>query len=344
MMIGHEPIFVLSPPRSGSTLLQRLLGSHSKIFTHPEPHIIAPLAHLGFYNQVDRAPYDHINAAKAFREFVDELPQGEEDYLDALRAYANTLYQRVLPSPDLHFLDKTPENVRFWPFLLKLFPHARYIVLTRHPAAIMHSVATSFFGGDYEAARVGNQVLERFVPAIGTLMRTADPRLCLVKYEDLVQDPNTEVKRLMDHLGLIYEESQIEYGKHSHITKSYGDPFGVHQHQKPVTDSKERWVGTVQNDASARTALERSLGGLSDEDLQAYGYPRDELFEPLHRAGHSSSAVIPKGNLSYKLQRQVFMALKNSAKQRLVYKGLSQIRYVCDVVLRARDQEDEQSN
>ena len=37
------------------------------------------------------------------------------------------------------------------------------------------------------------------------------------------------------------------------------------------------------------------------------------------------------------------MALKNSAKQRLVYKGLSQIRYVCDVVLRARDQEDEQS-
>ena len=75
-MIGQEPIFVLSPPRSGSTLLQRLLGSHSKIFTHPEPHIIAPLAHLGFYNQVDRAPYDHINAAKAFREFVDELPRG----------------------------------------------------------------------------------------------------------------------------------------------------------------------------------------------------------------------------------------------------------------------------
>ena len=75
MMIGQEPIFVLSPPCSGSTLLQRLLGSHTKIFTHPEPHIIAPLAHLGFYHQVDRAPYDHINAAKAFREFVDELPK-----------------------------------------------------------------------------------------------------------------------------------------------------------------------------------------------------------------------------------------------------------------------------
>ena len=343
-MSAHQPIFVLSPPRSGSTLLQRLLGSHSKIFTHPEPHIIAPLAHLGFYNQVERAPYDHINAAKAFREFVDELPGGEEDYLDALRAYANTLYERVLPSPDLHFLDKTPENVRFWPFLLKLFPSARYIVLTRHPAAIMHSVATSFFGGDYEQARVGNQVLERFVPAIASLVRTQDPRLCIVKYEDLVQEPEAQIERLMRHLELGYEPSQIEYGQHQHITKSYGDPFGVHQHQKPVTDSKERWVNTVHTDASARQALERSLGGLSDEDLKSYGYPRETLFDALRNVSSTSTAVIPKGNLSYKLQRQVFMALKTSAKQPLVYKGLSQLRYVCDVVLRARDQEDKQSH
>ena len=343
-MSAHQPIFVLSPPRSGSTLLQRLLGSHSKIFTHPEPHIIAPLAHLGFYNQVDRAPYDHINAAKAFKEFVEELPRGEEDYLDALRAYTNTLYQRVLPTPDQHFLDKTPENVRFWPFLLKLYPEARFIVLTRHPAAIMHSVATSFFGGDYEQARVGNQVIERFVPAIASLNRTNDPRLCIVQYEDLVQEPETQLKRLMDHLGLAYEATQVEYGQHQHITKSYGDPFGVHQHQKPVTDSKERWVQTVHTDTAARQALERSLGTISDEDLKAYGYPREALFEPLKHADGNSTAVIPKGNLSYKLQRQVFMALKNSAKQPLIYKGLSQLRYVCDVVLRARDQEDKQSN
>ena len=117
----------------------------------------------------------------------------------------------------------------------------------------------------------------------------------------------------------------------------------MHQHQKPVTDSKERWVATVQTDTRARAALERSLGGLGDDDLKAYGYPRETLFEPLHRAGDAGSAVIPKGNLSYKIQRQVFMALKKGAKQKLVYKGLSQIRYVCDVVLRARDQEDEQT-
>ena len=63
-------LFVLSPPRAGSTLLQRMLGSHAEIHTHPEPHLITPLAYLGYHDIVDKAPYDHINAAEAMRAFV----------------------------------------------------------------------------------------------------------------------------------------------------------------------------------------------------------------------------------------------------------------------------------
>ncbi|MBW2278843.1 MAG: sulfotransferase [Deltaproteobacteria bacterium] len=76
-------VFVIGPPRSGSTMLQRMLGSHSAIYTHPEPHIITPLAHLGYFENIDKAPYDHINAAEAIREYVEELPGREDDYLDA---------------------------------------------------------------------------------------------------------------------------------------------------------------------------------------------------------------------------------------------------------------------
>ena len=79
-------VFVISPPRAGSTLLQRMMGAHSEIFTHPEPHLISPIAHLGVYGNVDKAPYDHINAAEATKSFIEGLPGGEQDYLDALRA------------------------------------------------------------------------------------------------------------------------------------------------------------------------------------------------------------------------------------------------------------------
>ena len=48
--------FVISSPRSGSTLLERMLASHPLIYGRPEPHLLTPLAHLGYYAKVDKAP------------------------------------------------------------------------------------------------------------------------------------------------------------------------------------------------------------------------------------------------------------------------------------------------
>src|SRR6185369_15149238 len=101
MSMAIEPmeerlLFVVGAPRSGTTLLMRMLGAHSAIYSRAEPHLLTPLAHLGFYDTVDAAPFDHIQAARAAREFVADLPRGEPDYLDACRAYTDTLYGRML--------------------------------------------------------------------------------------------------------------------------------------------------------------------------------------------------------------------------------------------------------
>src|SRR5689334_24025917 len=105
-MLHEDLVILVGPPRSGSTLLQRMIGSHSLVHTHPEPHLLTPLAYLGYYDTVSAAPYDHVNAAQALREFCEDLPRREEDYLDALRAYASTLYERVLqPTGKRMFLD-----------------------------------------------------------------------------------------------------------------------------------------------------------------------------------------------------------------------------------------------
>ncbi|HOH29782.1 MAG TPA: sulfotransferase, partial [Candidatus Hydrogenedentes bacterium] len=73
-------IFVIGAPRSGTTMLERMLAAHSQIQGGPEPHLITPLAHLGVWAKVDKAPYDHILAAEAQQLFVAQLPKGEEDY------------------------------------------------------------------------------------------------------------------------------------------------------------------------------------------------------------------------------------------------------------------------
>src|SRR5690242_18647434 len=83
-------IFLIGAPRSGTTLLARMLGAHSAIYQRAEPHLITPIAHLGYFGKVQKAPYDQNNVEQALREFVADLPRGEADYLDALRAYTDT--------------------------------------------------------------------------------------------------------------------------------------------------------------------------------------------------------------------------------------------------------------
>ncbi len=89
-------LFLIGTPRSGSTLLTRMLGSHSAIHAPDEPHLLSPLAHLGYFAKVDTAPYDPIITQLAMKELVNALPQGENDYLTAMRALTDSLYERLL--------------------------------------------------------------------------------------------------------------------------------------------------------------------------------------------------------------------------------------------------------
>ena len=83
-------LFVIGSPRSGTTLLMRMLNVHPEILSRPEPHLLTPLASLGYYKYVDKASYDPFQAHQAVRTFVDDLPGGEQTYLNALRAYTDT--------------------------------------------------------------------------------------------------------------------------------------------------------------------------------------------------------------------------------------------------------------
>jgi hypothetical protein len=122
---------------------------------------------------VQKAPYDPQNAEQAIHEFVTDLPGGEGDYLDALRAYTDTLYERMLATGPgkRFFLDKTPAYALVLPFLAKLYPKAHYVVLTRHPLAVLSSYVESFFDGDYRVAIDHNPILSRYVPALARMLR-----------------------------------------------------------------------------------------------------------------------------------------------------------------------------
>lgn len=337
MDVQDRLLFVVSPPRAGSTLLQRMLGSHSQIYTHPEPHLITPLAHLGYYDNVDKAPFDHINAAEAIRAFVSRLPNGEADYLDALRAYADTMYGRMLaPSGRQMFLDKTPAYALVLDFLTRLYPRAKYVVLTRHPLAVMSSYANSFFYGNWQEAQNFNPILSRYVPAMAKVLRRHDVPVLQVGYEQLVQNPADELARIFAFLGLDNEPGAVNYGDKFDAQEGMGDPINVHKHDRPVASSVEKWVDELRSDDKKRALAEDLIARLDPSDLEAWGYPVANMFDPLRHADGSArpaKSALPKMN-NYVFQRRVLSVLKKDIHNRAFGKLVKRVRYFCDVLLR----------
>lgn len=332
--LQEQLVFVISPPRAGSTLLQRMLGSHRAIFTHPEPHIVTPLAHLGFWRKVDQAPYDHINSAEAIRQFVGGLPGGDADYYDAARAYTDVLYGRMLAkSGKERFLDKTPAYALVLPFLARLYPKARYLVLTRHPLAVFSSYADSFFEGQWDTAHAFNPILERYVPAMAAFLRESPVPMLQVHYETLVGEPERELERIFSFLNLPQDPDAVNYGsRFEGPSEGPGDPIGVQQHSRPVTESIHKWAPSVAQDPAKRALAESMCARLGDADLEAWGTPRDTLFAPLAAAG--GGAIKARRRNRYTFQRRVFLALRKNIHSRPHGTLLRKIQYYCDVLLR----------
>lgn len=330
-------VFVIGSPRSGSTMLARMLGSHSKIYGRPEPHMLTPLAHLGYYENVDKAPYDHILAAEAIREFVADLPRGEQDYIDACRAYTDTLYLRMLstrPGKEL-FLDKTPAYGLVLDFIAKIYPTAKYVVLTRHPLAIFSSYAESFFAGDYKAAHDFNPIVERYVPALAKFLRERKTPVYHVIYENLVADPEPILKEIFEFVGVEHEPAAVNYGEHQHVEKGLGDPIGVAKHKRPSTGSVQKWATELAESRDRLALCKDIIARLDPADLDTWGQPLETLWAPLESIGAVTKRPKRRRLDRYQLERKAIVVLRRQVQQRgFLQRLLRRVRLGADVLLR----------
>lgn len=320
-------------------MLERMLESHSMILGGPEPHLLTPLAHLGVWDKVDKAPYDHVLAAESQKLFVSKLPNKEQDYWDACRAYCEVLYGRYLATSDKQVcLDKTPAYALILPFMMKVFPDAKFVVLTRHPLATFASYANSFFNGDYQAAQKYNPLLNRYVPAIAVFLRQDNVPFIQVRYEDLVKDPDTWMEKIYAYIGVPMEKETIDYGERKPDAASaqgLGDPIGVNQHTRPTTKSVSKWVEDLMDDPAKLELMRTIIGQLDPADLDTLGYPLANLWDPLEKAQGAPMKAKKQALNRYALQRKAIVRLRAAAQKGGMFrKALEKARLTCDVLLR----------
>lgn len=332
-------LFLIAAPRSGSTLLTRMLGIHRDVFAPQELHLITPLAHLGVHARVERAPYDPVITQNALRELVTALPNGENDYLDALRAATDTLYGRLLDTSGRKLLlDKTPAYALVLDFLARLYPNARYVVLTRNPVAVWSSIVNSFFDGDHAAAYEISPGLERFVPAIARFLRERPVDFHHVCYEELVAEPALHLERICEFVGIPFEPGMVEYGGKSGAVEptaaGLGDPITVGKETRPTTRSVEKWIDDLSGNTEGVEQIRRILASLTDADLETWGYPRGELTAQLDTVTLDGPRAKGPALTRYTAQRKLLAILRKNIHHNALGRLVRRVQRVCDVLMR----------
>ncbi len=214
--LRQDPIFVVGPPRSGTTFLQALLATQSGVATFPETHFFSELRRTGtldgavFERLLDRAGVTlDSDRCDAYRERAN---RGE---LDVKELFEVIVSSRLRESGDaalrLRWIEKTPGHLFHMDEILSYYPEARFVAIFRHPVA---SVLSRRKNLPMDRGKSVDRLARAWRRAASVCRAFGNRHpLCLsiVKYEDLNVRTEDTVRELCSQLGLCFDCGNLKH-------------------------------------------------------------------------------------------------------------------------------------
>lgn len=200
-----DPIFIVGLPRAGSTLLEQIIASHSQVDGTLElPNILS----LSFQLRGRQ----RTKADGQYPRILHDLPE------EKLKAFG----ERFIEDTRIHrqgapfFIDKMPNNFRHIGLINLILPNAKIIDARRHPMACCFSGFKQHFAEGQEFTygldNVGAYYRD-YVNLMDHWDEVLPGKVLRVQYEDVVADTETQIRRILDYLGLPFEEACLEFHK-----------------------------------------------------------------------------------------------------------------------------------
>jgi hypothetical protein len=204
------PVFILGLPRSGTTLVDRIISSHSQVESLGE-HTTLALAVMNFAAQAGGLTNPAASGKPALIESsarIDFAALGKR-YCEAVKGFGSGAPRLV---------DKTPQNFLYLGLIHLALPNARIIHMRRNAMDSCYAIYKTLFRAGYPFS-YSLQEVGRYYIAYDRLMehwRSAIPESFLdVDYERVIADPESETRRLLDYLQLEWEDGCLEFHRHS---------------------------------------------------------------------------------------------------------------------------------
>jgi len=197
-----RPIFVLGMPRSGTTLLEQMLAGHPDIYGAGELSAMQTIA---------------TQTGAVWGKRGDRFP-GTDEELRADFANATTRYDRLtgyLPRGERRLTDKMPQNFLFVGLMELMFDDYTVIHCRRHPVASGLSSYQHLFNENSVAFSYKLPELAEYYTLYAALMahwhKLLPGRILDVDYEEVIADPETQIRRALSHAGLEFDPACLDY-------------------------------------------------------------------------------------------------------------------------------------
>ncbi|MDJ0926416.1 MAG: sulfotransferase [Gammaproteobacteria bacterium] len=243
--VGGDAIFVVGMPRTGTTLVERILSSHSRVVSAGELQDFGLVVKRAAGTKSNRVlDADTIRAART----VNHHSVGEA-YLESAR--------RAVPDSDF-FIDKLPLNFLYIGFIRLALPGAKIICLRRHPLDTVLSnfrqlfaLRFSYYNYSYDLEDTARYYL-RFADLMAHWDTVMPGGMLQVNYEDLIADQEAQTRRMLDHCGLGWEAACLDFAKN---TAPVSTASAVQVREPIYTRALSRWKKYEQQLEPARRIL-----------------------------------------------------------------------------------------
>lgn len=243
--VSDAPIFIVGLPRSGSTLVEQILSSHSQVDATMElTEVVSIARELNSPNSSGIGQYPQSMASL-----------GENQVRDYAQRYLD--FARAMRQQAPYFVDKAHGNFHHIGLIKTLLPNARIIDVRRNPMASGWSIYKHFFAQgypfSYDLLSIG-EYYKDYMDLMSHWHTVLPGQILTVNYEDLINDLPTTVDTLLAYCGLVFEEACLDF----HLNeRAVATPSSEQVRQPIYTDAIDHWKNYETYLAPLKNAIEK---------------------------------------------------------------------------------------
>ena len=200
---SNAPIFIVGLPRSGTTLLERIIGSHSEVTSAGE---------LTQFNRCMLAGLEQMNLNPNLSREEMVAASVNMDFLSLGKKYLESVPLHCKSTP--RFIDKFPQNSQYLGLINKALPNAKILILERNPLDVCYAVYKQMFTDIYQFSYDLEELAEYYIEhkkLMDHWQAVLPESVKVVRYENMVENLEATVKEVLDFCELAWEDQCLNF-------------------------------------------------------------------------------------------------------------------------------------